>query len=199
MYYHASNIPGVRILEPRISNHGRPLVYLSKKRENVLPYLSNAVEKYCRETGFVWDGGWRKWASYGFSKDGRLYLAEYYPNAIRQTYGGVSGYIYSAAEVSGGRSQKDIPDAVTTGEPVAVERCEFIPDAYEAILRAARAEKILLLPYEKLPEGTLAWLRETLLRDYRAAEDHPDYRHFLEGKFPGSFHGKACDPFRMKT
>ena len=48
MYYHASSVPGIEVLEPRISNHGIPLIYFSKKRENVLVYLSNAVEKYCR-------------------------------------------------------------------------------------------------------------------------------------------------------
>ena len=49
MYYHASKTAGLVCLEPRVSNHGIPLVYLSSKRENVLVYLSNAVEKFCRE------------------------------------------------------------------------------------------------------------------------------------------------------
>ncbi len=41
-WYHASPTKDLTTLEPRISNHGVPLVYLSKKRENVLVYLSNA-------------------------------------------------------------------------------------------------------------------------------------------------------------
>ena len=49
MYYHASPVGGIRQLEPRISNHGVPLIYFSRKRENVLVYLSNAIEKYCRD------------------------------------------------------------------------------------------------------------------------------------------------------
>lgn len=44
IYYHASQISGLSILKPHISNHGIPLVYFSKKRENVLAYLSNAIE-----------------------------------------------------------------------------------------------------------------------------------------------------------
>lgn len=55
-YYHASPIANIEILEPRISNHNVPLVYFSAKRENVLVYLSNAVEKYCEETGFSYNG-----------------------------------------------------------------------------------------------------------------------------------------------
>ena len=86
MYYHASRIKGIRRLEPRISDHGIPLIYFSKKRENTLVYLSNAVEKYCAETGFEYKGIWKKWGPYGFDKDGRIRLEEYYPDALESTY-----------------------------------------------------------------------------------------------------------------
>ena len=56
MYYHASPIGTIKQLEPRTSNHGVPLVYFSKKREIVLVYLSNAIERYCKETGFSYYG-----------------------------------------------------------------------------------------------------------------------------------------------
>ena len=81
MLYHASPTSGLTVLTPHVSNHGHPLVYFSKKRENVLVYLSNAVEKYCRDTGFVHTGRWEKWGPYGFDLDGVQRLEEYYPNA----------------------------------------------------------------------------------------------------------------------
>ena len=77
MYFHASPVANIRQLEPRVSNHGVPLIYFSKKRENVLVYLSNAVEKYCRETGFAFAGRWQKWGPYGFDKDGIQRLVMY--------------------------------------------------------------------------------------------------------------------------
>ena len=49
MLYHASQTPGIEVLEPRTSNEGVPRIYFSDKRENVLVYLSNAVEKTCRD------------------------------------------------------------------------------------------------------------------------------------------------------
>ena len=53
MLYHASSVEGIEVLQPRIADNGMPLIYFSRKRENVLVYLVNAVERYCRETGFV--------------------------------------------------------------------------------------------------------------------------------------------------
>ena len=100
MYYHASSVKGITQLTPQSSNHGIPLVYFSTKRENVLVYLSNSIEKYCVETGFSYDGKCQKWGPYGFGKDGRQRLEEYYPNALISTYKGVSGYIYSAETIS---------------------------------------------------------------------------------------------------
>ena len=86
MYYHASPIEGIIQLEPRVSDHHIPLVYFSTKRENTLVYLSNAVEKYCRETGFVYDGIWKKWGPYGFTKDGIQQLQEYEENTDHPEY-----------------------------------------------------------------------------------------------------------------
>lgn len=88
MYYHASQTVGIKALETRISNHEIPLVYFSTKRENVLVYLSNSIEKFCKETGFEYFGEWQKWGPYGFEKDGRLQIQEYYPNALIDTYKG---------------------------------------------------------------------------------------------------------------
>ena len=60
MYYHASQTPKIKELKPRISNHNKPLIYFSNKRENVLVYLSNAIEKYCKENNFNYNGIWSK-------------------------------------------------------------------------------------------------------------------------------------------
>ena len=184
MYYHASQIGGIKILEPRVSNHGTPLVYFSTKRENVLVYLSNAIEKYCRETGFSYDGRWEKWGPYGFEKDGRQRLEEYYPNALASTYKGVSGYIYSADFVKDSGFELRIPDAAASAEPVMVTHAEFIPDAYEAILQAERDGLITILRYEEMPEKMREWNERTIKEEYEKAVDHPEYRHFLKGRFP---------------
>ena len=183
MYYHASPVRGIKALEPRVSNHGVPLIYFSKKRENVLVYLSNAVEKYCKETGFAYCGPWEKWGPYGFNPDGTQRIEEYYPNALADTYQGVSCYIYSAETITDSGFSLQIPDAAASSQPVTVTRCEFIPDAYEAILAAEREGLITILRYEDSSPAQLEWNFRTIREEYEAAADHPDYRHFIEGKF----------------
>lgn len=183
MYYHASPTPEITVLEPRRSNHGVPLVYFSTKRENVLVYLSNAVEKFCRETGFPHSGPWTKWGPYGF-RDGVLLLEEYYPNALEDTYRGVSGYIYRAAALLEAPRDISIPGAAASSLPVPVDGVEFVPDALEAILAAERAGLLALTRYGELTEQNRAWIRRTMREEYDGAGDHPEYRHFLKNKFP---------------
>ena len=184
MFYHASPVKGITQLEPRVSNHGIPLIYFSRKRENVLVYLSNAIEKYCKDTGFSFDGRWQKWGPYGFTKDGRQCLQEYYPNALESTYKGVSGYIYSAESIVDSGFEVKIPDAATSSQPVLVTRVEFIPDAYEAILQSEKEGLIVIQHYEEMTEKIKEWNIRTIREEYETAADHPEYRHFLRGCFP---------------
>lgn len=183
MYYHASRVPGLRVMTPHPSNHGTPLVYLSRKRENVLVYLCNAVEKYCREAGFDYHGVYEKWGSYGFNRDGILQLDEYYPHATAETYRGVSGYIYKAEHLGRSRELADIPHAVTSEEPVLVSACEFVPDAYQALLTAAEKGEITLTRYEDNSPEMLAWIRKSIVSEYERSAGHPEYRLFLKAKF----------------
>ena len=184
MYYHASPIRGITRLEPRVSNHGIPLIYFSKKRENVLVYLSNAIEKYCKDTGFSYDGKWEKWGPYGFDKDGRQRLEEYYPNALMNTYKGVSGYIYSVETIVESDYALQIPDAAASSISADVTGVEFIPDAYEAILQAERDGLITILRYEEMSEAMREWNARTIKEEYEKAVDNLEYRHFLRGNFP---------------
>lgn len=183
MYYHASQVDNIKVLEPRISNHNIPLIYFSTKRENVLVYLSNAIEKYCKETGFTYNDKWHKWASYGFEADGTLILDEYYPNSIEDTYKGVSGYIYYADNVCEPEDSINISNAVTTSKPVPVSGVEFIEDAYSEILKAAEAGLIRIRRYEDMSDEMLAWIENTIRNEYEEAQNEPDYRYFLKAKF----------------
>ena len=184
MYFHASPIKGLGILKPQISNHGVPLIYFSTKRENVLVYLSNAVEKYCKETGFGYSGKWTKWGPYGFNKDGTQRIEEYYPNALIDTYKGISGYIYSVEAITDSGLPLQIPDAAASSAPTPIKSCEFISDAYEAIQEAEKEGLISILRYEDSSKAKLEWIERTIREEYENAVDKSEYRYFIEEKFP---------------
>ena len=179
MYYHASKVKGLSVLEPNVSMHEKPLVYLSRKRENVLIYLSNAIEKFCRESGFVYDGVYQKWGPYGFDEDGIIRIEEYYPDALRSSMQGESGYIYSIKEAKLSDFDTGISDVVVSEKTVRVDGCEYVEDAYEAILEAEEKGLLRILRYEDLTDRKKRWITDTIKREYEEAEDHPEYRYFL--------------------
>ena len=183
MYFHASQTPNLSVLKPFVSNHGAPLVYFSKKRENVLVYLSNAIEKFCKETGFPHIGPWTKWGPYGFTKDGLLQFDEYYPNALTETYQGVSGYIYTVGEIPDPGEPIEIPDAITSRSPVPVQNCEFVADALSELLQAEQRGLLVIRRYEEMTEAQRKWEAEMIEREYRDPASTPEYRYFLKSKF----------------
>ena len=186
MYFHASQIGKIKTLEPRISNHNIPLIYFSDKRENVLVYLSNAVEKVCKEGRFTFDGLWYKWGSYGFEKDGSLRFEEYYPNALEDTYKGIKGYIYSCSKIDPYQKLDiKIPNTFITAQKTTVDNCEFIPDAYNEMINAEANGLITILRYNEFISNIKRreWLKKTIIDEYRNNSAHPDYRFFLESRF----------------
>lgn len=110
-------------------------------------------------------------------------MEEYYPNALTDTYKGVSGYIYSVESVSDSGFQVQIPDAATSNVPVKITACEYVPDAYEAILSAEKEGLIVIRRYEDNSEEQLDWIKRTVKEEFKNAADHPEYQHFLVGKF----------------
>ena len=184
MYYHASPIKGIKVLQPRISNHNIPLVYLSTKRENTLVYLSNAVEKFCKEKGFQHEGIWSKWGPYGFDSQGILQYDEYYPNALEEIYGGVGGYIYSCEKVEEDANfELKIPDAIVSRKEVSVVLCEIIDNAMTEILRAEKAGQIKIVRYKDFIAKRENWLCSIIQNEFSEAINHPEYQFFLKAKF----------------
>ena len=183
LFYHATKTSDIRVLKPRVSNHGKPLVYFSTKRENVLVYLCNAIEKYCNSIRFDYDGIYQKWGSYGFNKDGILQIDEYYPNATYDTYKGEEGYVYSVKYIENYCEQEDIPYAITSECEISIDDCEYVPDAYEAMQKAIANGDIVFREYANNSPAMIEWIEKTIKAEYENASQHPEYRQFLKAKF----------------
>ena len=182
MYYHASSVEGLKVLKPHISNHGKSLVYFSSKRENILVYLSNAVEKHIKDKYNRPLNKYTKWASYGITTDGRVRVEEYYPNATIETFKGVSGYIYSVNQLDDAKPLKGIQDVYVTQDEVLIDGCEYIADAYEELLKAEQEGKIVIERFETITEQKQKWIEKSILNEYDNT-DNDDYKEFLLDKF----------------
>lgn len=186
MFYHASPTANLKILKPRVSNHDVSQIYLSSKRENVLVYLSNAIEKFCLETGFQHEGTYYKWGPYGFDKNGIQVLEEYYPNAFIDTYRGVRGFIYRIKETAGLSRLREIPFVYTSRDNLDILSSEPVEDAYDELLKAERDHKIILIRFQEQTKENLEWIERTIKKEYQGAINHPEYRYFIKSKFKQS-------------
>ncbi len=182
MYYHASSVKGLKVLKPHVSNHGKSLVYFSSKRENILVYLSNAVEKHIKEKHNRPLKQYNKWASYGITSDGLVRIEEYYPNATIETFKGVSGFIYSVNELSDAKPLRGIKDVFVTQDETLVDGCEYVADAYEELLKAEKEGKIVIERFETITEQKREWIEKTISNEYDNT-DNEDYKEFLLDKF----------------
>ena len=182
MFYHASNAAGIQTLIPHASGHGKPLVYFSAKKENTLVYLSNPVEKYCKEIGFEPSERYYRFMSYRFTEGNVLEILEYWPNALEETYAGVSGYIYATSHIQSTQTM-DIPYIIASETPVTIESFEYVPDAYLAIKQAEEKGKIKIARYQENSADSLDKIKKLVFREYEKAQSIPAYKAFLEAKF----------------
>jgi len=182
MFYHASSTADIKTLIPFSSGHGEPLIYFSSKRENTLVYLSNPVEKYCKEIGFEPSDRYYRFMSYRFTKDNILEVLEYWPNALEETYAGVSGYIYATPQLPNAKIM-NIPYVTASETPVTIETIEYVPDAFLAIKQAEKDGKIKIKTYSENSADSLEQIKKLVCREYEKAQTIPAYKAFLEAKF----------------
>ena len=158
-YYHASPTGGLQLLEPRKTLYfDKPTqVCLTSLRAMALFYIIRNYEY-----------------AYGYTRQGKLYFDDPFPDALKKLYAGKSGWLYTCAE--GDYEKTEIPNEFVSAQPVRIIGAEYIPDAYEAFLREQEAGNILLLGYEHFasdPEKFAkkrAWLEKAISEEIRKKE-----------------------------
>ena len=143
-FYHCSPISGLTLLQPRkpASFDKAPRVYMATLLPMALMY---SIENYEY--------------TYGYTKEGQIYLDEYFPNALEILYRGKSASLYlcdpEATELT------KIPNEAVSEKAVPIIREIFIPDAAEALLEQERIGALVIRRYHELPEGAYEWIRKT--------------------------------------
>lgn len=100
--------------------------------------------------------------AYGYTRQGKLYFDDPFPNALKKLYAGKSGWLYTCED--GDYEKTEIPNEFVSAQPVRIVGAEYIPDAYVAFLREQEAGNILLLDYahfasdpEKFAKSAHGW------------------------------------------
>ncbi len=142
-YYHCSPTPGIRILEPRT-----PEAFTKPKGVYFATLLPMALMYGIQNYEYT----------YGYTKDGQIYLDEYFPDALNILYRGKSASLYLCAPESTVPTR--IPNEVVSEKAVTVIREIMIPDVCEALLEQERLGKLTIHRHAELSPKQLAWIRQ---------------------------------------
>lgn len=141
--YHCSPTPGLLTLQPRKpESFQKPAaVYLTTLLPMALMYGIRNYEY-----------------TYGYTREGQIYLDEYFPNALEILYRGKAASLYICAP-SETKSTK-IPNEIVSFTEVPVLQEVRIPDVCEALLEQERLGTLVIHRYHELSDKKLEWIRK---------------------------------------
>lgn len=137
MLYHVSNIGGIKVLEPKVSSHGKAYVY--------------AIEN--RVTGLLFGA---RWDDFDFILDandsGTPEIYECFPDAFDRIYRGRRCYVYELTEGGFMRGMTGWSPELVSENAVRVISETVVEDLYSALSDASDAGELILHRYERSPE-----------------------------------------------
>ena len=142
-YYHCSPTPGLKVLLPK-----KPESFQKPQAVYLTTLLPMALMYGIRNFEYT----------YGYTKEGQIYLEEYFPNALEILYRGKSASLYLCDPES--TESTRIPNEAISETAVPVISETFIPDACEALLEQERLGTLVIHRYHELSEGMLNWIRK---------------------------------------
>lgn len=172
--YHCSPTAGLTVLEPSVAKYsGKPRqVCLTASLPMALMYGIRHFEY-----------------TYGYTRAGRIYYEEYFPDALEQLYRGKSAWLYRCA-LRPDMERTAIPNEYVTPRPVPVLEGTFLPDVCAALLEQERAGALDIYRWP-LDEKRRRWIvqaeLETILEhDLLHRPDSP-FARFQQTHYPDSW------------
>ncbi len=172
-YYHCSPVPGLRLLRP-----GTPETFDKPSRVYMTTLLPMALMYSIRNYEYT----------YGYTKDGRIYLEEYFPDALETLYRGKSASLYLCAPER--TETTNIPNEAVSEREVPVIGETFIPDAMEALLEQERMGRLVIHRYHELTESMLRWIHKAeadCIRKYDLLNSPGDMADYYRIHYPQSW------------
>lgn len=136
--YHVSKVPDLKILEPRVSTHGKAYVYATTNLEFALFFggIQSAGD---------FDG------MYGL-KDGVPYFYEAYEGALKRRFDGATCYIYEVDPSTFEKDKTSFKGEVVSEKAVKVINCEVVDNLYQHLLQLNERGKMQLRFFEETEE-----------------------------------------------
>lgn len=165
MYYHGTDVGGLKELLPSNSNQGN-YVYLAKEKERVYPYLVNPLQKFwnekcgkpqpCVHMRLTWHG----------RNNGKISLQELWPNYFEDTFKNQKGYIYYFNDVANVKELAKGQGVYGVSEPLKTEAVEEIEDVYEEFVKLDKLGVIKLERFEDSSNERKAELKKFCIEMY---------------------------------
>lgn len=137
MLYHVSPVPGLRVLRPRVSSHGKAYVYAVEQL--TVGLLFGAPKD---DLDFMMD----------CDSSGRPVIYECYPHAFERKYGGKRCSVYELREDGFQRGITGWSPELVCETAVPVQRERVIPDLSETLLQEREEGRLILHRYQDTPE-----------------------------------------------
>ncbi len=151
-YYHCSPTAGLTALVPK-----KPEAFDKPARVYMATLLPMALMYAVRNYEY----------SYGYTKEGQIYLDEYFPNALEILYRRKSASLYLCDPES--TETTKIPNEAVSESAVPIVSETHIPDALEALLEQERLGALVIYRFHELSERKLEWIRRVeadCIREY---------------------------------
>lgn len=179
--YHGSSVGGLTQLEPSLSEHQKPYVYLASNPVVALLYTVKPVPKPF------------SFYPYGFRGEKVIY-SEYYPNCFEDIYKGKKGFLYVCDGVENAENPTAINCAYTSKAPVRISSCLEIEDVFERFMQYKNDGLFEIKPFEAISKNELDFvygdLKNTVLQySLKSQPDNPMSR-FIINHFPEVWENK---------
>ncbi len=136
------------MLEPRLSEHGKPYVYLAAD-----PALAMLYTVHC---GFF---------PYGFTAGKTVTYEEYYPDGLRDVYGGKRGFLYRCEGLKALENPTGIPGVFVSERPAEVTLEAEAPDVFQWLLQQERQGSFVLHRYRDQSQAKLKLFRQQIRKE----------------------------------
>ena len=143
-FYHCSPVSGLTVLQPK-----KPASFDKPARVYMSTLLPMALMYSIRNYEYT----------YGYTREGQIYLEEYFPNALEILYRGKSASLYLCNPEK--IEMTRIPNEAVSESTVPIIQEIRIPDACEALLEQERLGTLVIRRYRELPEQALNWIQKT--------------------------------------